>query len=76
MRPDINGIKIAPSIPSAWDKMTIDKAFRVKKLHITVLNPDHKESGFSSMTVNGKKFDSSYIPADELADTNEIVLTL
>jgi len=76
MRPDINGIKIAPSIPSAWDKMTIDKDFRGKKLHITVLNPDHKESGFSSMTVNGKKFDSSYIPADELADTNEIVLTL
>jgi len=76
MRPDLNGLKIAPSIPSTWDGFEIEKDFRGKHLHIVVKNPNHKESGFAELTVNGKKLDSNYILETELADKNEIILTL
>jgi hypothetical protein len=34
MRPDLHGIKIAPSIPSDWKELEIEKDFRGRKLHI------------------------------------------
>ena len=76
MRPDFYGLAIKPSIPSEWEKFKISKDFRGKHLDITVLNPSHKESGFTSMTVNGKEYDAPYIKAEELDAENEIILTL
>ena len=76
MRPDFYGIRIAPAVPSDWKEFTIEKVFRGKKLSIKVTNPDAKESGFTSMTVNGKAYDEPYIPFEELADTNDIRLVL
>ena len=54
----------------------MDKTFRGKKLHITVENPDGHESGFSSLTLNGESLADNYIPADKLADTNDITLVI
>jgi len=76
MRPDFFGLRVAPSIPAEWDKLTISKDFRGKHLDITILNPEHKQSGFTSLLVNGEAMQDNYIPADKLKDTNEIVLTL
>ena len=76
LRPDPNGIKISPSVSSEWKNFEISKSFRGKKLHIVVNNPDGNESGFKSMTLNGKEIDSNYIPADILEDTNEIILNM
>lgn len=76
MRPDFYGIKIAPSIPSDWKELTIDKMFRGKKLNIKVTNPNGKEAGFTSMTVNGKAYDKPYIPCVDLKDVNDISLVL
>ena len=76
MRPDFGGIKIAPSVPSDWKEFEIEKMFRGKKLSIKVQNPDGHESGFQSLTLNGEKLEANYIPADKLADTNDIVLVM
>lgn len=76
MRPDLNGIRIAPSIPKDWESFTIDKNFRGKHLHIIVNNPDHKESGFTAMNVNGKSLDDNYIPEELLTTENTITLSL
>ena len=38
MRPDFEGLRIAPSIPADWDQFTIEKDFRGKHLHIVVEN--------------------------------------
>lgn len=76
MRPDFYGLSIKPSIPSEWNKFTISKDFRGKHLSITVLNPEGKQSGFTSMTVNGKEYDAPYIKAEDLDAENEIILTL
>lgn len=76
MRPDSNGLKIDPSIPSSWNEYEINKTFRGKKLHILVKNPNGKESGVTSVTVNGNAVEGNYVPADILAESNEIVVTL
>ena len=76
MRPDEDGLKVAPSVPSGWKEFKIHKVFRGKKLNITVQNPDGKESGYQSLTLNGKQLENNYIPADMLADENEILLVM
>lgn len=76
MRPDLYGLWICPSIFSEWKEMTIDKVFRGKKLHITIQNPNGKESGFTSLTINGKMAERPYVAEKELLDENEIVLVL
>lgn len=76
IRPDANGITISPSIPSAWDGFKMKKNFRGKRLNIDVQNPNHVQSGIKSVSVNGKVIEGAYIKASELAETNEIVITL
>ncbi|MGN0576097.1 MAG: GH36-type glycosyl hydrolase domain-containing protein [Ruminococcus sp.] len=76
MRPDMNGLKISPSIPAEWDGFTIEKIFRGKKLSITVDNSAHAESGVKEITLNGAKLEGCYIPADKLADVNEITVIM
>lgn len=76
MRPDADGLEISPSIPSEWNGFKIEKNFRGKKLNINVDNSAHVESGVKSVTLNGVELDSNYIPAEKLADTNNITVVL
>ena len=76
MRPDLEGIKIVPSIPKEWKALEIWKDFRGKKLHILVKNPDGKESGCAELTVNGQAVEGSYVPEGLLTDETEIILTM
>ena len=72
MRPDFDGLKIAPSIPKAWDGFEIDKNFRGSHLHIVVKNPGHAESGCKALRLNGRELKENYIPADLLEKENEV----
>ena len=74
LRPDIGGIKIAPSIPSEWKTLKIDKTFRGRELHITVENPDGKESRCRRMTVNGVPTEGNYVPEELLTESTDIVI--
>ena len=76
MRPNLDGLKLAPSIPASWDGFTAQKDFRGCKLNITVKNPSHVQSGCKELTVNGKKMQGNFIPASELAPNSEIVLVM
>lgn len=76
MRPDLGGIQIAPSIPREWKALEIQKEFRGNQLHILVENPDGRESGCRSLTVNGKPVEGNYVPEALLTAQTEIVLTL
>ncbi|MCR5778504.1 MAG: N,N'-diacetylchitobiose phosphorylase [Lachnospiraceae bacterium] len=76
MRPDLKGIAINPSIPSAWDEVTIEKVFRGKKLNITIKNPEHHESGVKSLVLNGKTIDGNYISEDLLNEENKIIANM
>ena len=76
MRPNLDGLKLAPSIPAAWDGFTAEKDFRGCRLNITVKNPGHVQSGCRELTVNGKKMEGNFIPASELKDNAEVVLVM
>ncbi len=76
MRPNLDGLKLSPSIPSSWDGFTAEKDFRGCKLSITVKNPDHVQSGCKELTVNGKKMEGNFIPASALTASTEIVLVM
>lgn len=76
IRPDLDGLTLAPSIPSQWKQLEMNKIFRGKKLHIMVENPSEKESGCTSLILNGQKLADSYIPEKLLLEENEILLTL
>ncbi len=76
MRPDADGIMIAPSIPSEWDSFKIEKNFRGKKLNITVDNSAHVESGVKSVTLNSKILKDNYVLADMLTEVNEIKIVM
>ena len=74
MRPDFYGLRIAPSIPAEWDGFVIEKDFRGKYLHIEVKNPNHVETGFKSMELNGLALRDNYIKEEWLTSENRIVL--
>ena len=76
LRPDFEGLRMNPAIPSDWKEFTMDKDFRGRKLHITVKNPNGKESGVTKLMLNGTLLQDNYIKADLLEDTNEIVVEL
>jgi len=76
LRPDIEGLRLSPAIPSSWKSFTMEKVFRGKKLNIKVNNPNGRESGCEKLTVNGKPVEDNYIPASVLKAHNEIILDM
>ena len=76
MRPDLNGLRIAPSIPSDWKEFEISKTFRDKHLVIKVKNESGVESGYKECYLNGKKLEENYVLASDLLEDNEILLIM
>ena len=76
LRPDFDGIRIAPSIPAQWKEFEMEKEFRGSRLHIRVKNETGAESGCRKMTVNGKEISGNYIPRELLTKETEILLEM
>ncbi|MDR2543843.1 MAG: N,N'-diacetylchitobiose phosphorylase [Treponema sp.] len=76
LRPDINGLRLSPAIPSSWKSFTMEKNFRGCKLNIKVINNEGRESGCCCLTVNGNKLEDDYIPASMLKTENEVILEM
>ncbi len=72
LRPDLEGLRLSPSVPKSWKHFEIEKVFRGKQLHISVENPNEKESGCCSLVLNGQKLADNYIPEKLLQDKNEV----
>jgi cellobiose phosphorylase len=76
LRPDIEGLHLAPAIPAEWKSFTMEKTFRGSKLNIKVNNPDGHENGCKKLTVNGTAMEGNYIPASILKPENEIIMEM
>lgn len=76
LRPDMNGLKIAPSIPSDWKEFTMKKVFRGKTLNITVQNPNGAQAGFKEFYMNSEKLENNYILADRMLEENEVIIIM
>ncbi len=76
LRPTLEGIVINPAIPAEWDGFTMDKAFRGKKLHITVDNAAHRQGDAREVWLNGAKHDGMELKASELKAENDIKIVM
>ena len=59
---DFDGLKIDPSIPSAWDGLSASRQFRGATYDIKVSNPDHVCKGVKSVTVDGNAIEGNVLP--------------
>ena len=64
IRPEYNGLRIAPCIPSAWSGFSAARRFRGQVLHITVHNPHKVCSGVVEMRIDGKISPGNLISPD------------
>ena len=77
LRPDLDGLRLSPAIPSSWERFEMRKKFRGCCLNIVVENPDHVQSGCRSLEVNGEVLEGDHIPASLLKEgENEIRLVM
>ena len=70
--PDWDGLKVDPSIPSAWDGFKVVRQFRGASYSITFKNPDHVCKGVKSVTVDGKAIEGNVLPVFGDGKTHEV----
>lgn len=63
IRPDYEGLRIDPCIPSSWNTFIVKRVFRGSTYTITVKNPKHVCKGVTSMTIDGNSVDGTLVPA-------------
>ncbi len=64
IRPEYNGLRVEPCIPSAWSGFTAVRRFRGRLFHITVHNPQGVCRGVIKMAIDEKIFTGNLIPSD------------
>ncbi len=62
IHPEVDGLRIDPCIPSAWDGFSAMRSFRGGTMQIVVHNPEHVCQGVVKMTVDGKPVEGNLIP--------------
>jgi cellobiose phosphorylase len=76
IRPELNGLRIDPCIPSDWPGFDAVRKFRSKTVSISVKNPNGKNRGVAKLTLNGEPVEGNLLPLDKLQDSNEVVCEL
>jgi cellobiose phosphorylase len=76
LRPEYEGLRIDPCIPSAWKGFKISRVFRRKRLNVEVRNPGGVQKGVSKLVLNGELLEGNVIPAEKLLPENEVVVEM
>jgi cellobiose phosphorylase len=76
LRPELDGLRIDPCIPSTWDRFKATRRFRGSTIEIEVQNPDGVCRGVKTLTLNGRALGDTLLPADRLADHNRVEVVL
>jgi len=64
IRPEYEGLRIDPCIPSSWDGFSARRTFRGRTFQIVVRNPDGVCQGVAEMKVDGVDVPGVVVPAD------------
>ena len=62
VKPEYDGLKIDPAIPTDWDEYSVTRVFRGDTYHITVKNPNHVSTGAVKLIVDGREIPGNIIP--------------
>lgn len=76
VKPDYDGLRIDPCIPSDWKEFYMERVFRGKKLKIKVENPKGVQKGVKFIKINGKEILGNFIPISEMKDENEVLVIM
>ena len=76
IKPDYDGLRIDPCIPSSWDSFSANRLFRGKQYTINVHNPDHICQGVKSLFVDGNPINGNCIPLDLAGDKHHVEVVL
>ena len=76
IRPEVDGLRIDPCIPSAWPGFKATRRFRGRTVEIEVKNPNGICRGVKSLTLNGKPLPGNLVPADRLGEKNLVEVVL
>jgi len=72
IRPEMDGLRIDPCIPSQWDGFKVTRRFRGKQIRIQVNNPHGVCQGVKLIRLNGKQLNDNLIPHDMLRNKNTV----
>ncbi len=73
---DFDGLRIDPSIPSAWDGLNATRQFRNATYDIKVTNPNHICKGVKSITVDGNAIEGNLVPAFGDGKTHKVEVVM
>ncbi len=76
IRPEYDGLRIDPCIPSAWNGFKAVRRFRGKTIRIIVYNEQSVSRGVVRMRMNGQEIRENIIPFDLLGDDQEVEVWL
>ena len=62
LQPELEGLRIDPCIPSAWEGFSAVRQFRGKQYEIEVINPQHVCKGVKRMTIDGLELEENLVP--------------
>lgn len=76
LRPEWDGLRVDPCIPSTWDGFKATRRFRGRMIQIEVKNPNGACHGVKSLTLNGETLPGNLIPARQLSAHNIVQAVL
>jgi len=76
LRPEYEGLRIAPCIPARWEQAQAWATIRGARYHLTVKNPRRRERGLDTLTADGRTVSGTLIPFGKRGETYEIVAEL
>ena len=74
VKPDYEGLRIAPCLPSEARDYRVHRVFRGAEYDIHVSNPNGRSKGVQQITVDGKTVEGQVIPATPGRHTVEVVM--
>ena len=76
IRPEYEGLRIDPCIPSDWNRFTVQRDFRGSRYRIEVNNPEHLSKGVASILLDGVQLPDNLIPPLEDTALHRVEVTL
>ena len=76
IRPALDGLIIDPCIPSDLKDIKITRVFRGCNINITISNPNDKEYGVASMTINNESVDGNLVVLKDGITEYNVVITM
>ncbi len=72
VRAEYEGLRIDPCLPSHWRKAALTRSFRGARFAVTIENPDGRQSGVRSLTLDGELLAGTLLPIQPAGTSHEV----